>query len=245
MHFRHLFPLLATLSPLVHGASEPVTFEKHIRPILKAQCFHCHGEEGEMKGGLDVRLARFILKGGDEGPAIVPGKAAESHLLKMVQEGEMPKGKAKLKDKEIALIEQWISQGAKTARPEPQTLGPEHAFTDEDRAWWSLQPIRKPAVPAAIKDARKITNAIDAFVSDKLAPNQLSFSPEADAVTLIRRMSYDLTGLPPTPAEVTEFKKAVALNRETAIRALIDRLLASPHYGEKWGRHWLDVARYA
>lgn len=248
MHFRHLFPLLATLSPLVHGASEPVTFEKHIRPILKAQCFHCHGEEGEMKGGLDVRLARFILKGGDEGPAIVPGKAAESHLLKMVQEGEMPKGKAKLKDKEIALIEQWIAQGAKTARPEPQTLGPEHAFTDEDRAWWSLQPIRKPAVPAAIKDARKITNAIDAFVSDKLAPNQLSFSPEADAVTLIRRITFDLTGLPPTPEEVESFVKASAQGAAEARKAYeahIERLLARPAYGERWGRHWLDIAGYA
>jgi len=242
MHLRHLVFHIIALAPWAHGAAEPVTFEKHIRPILKAQCFHCHGEEGETKGGLDVRLARFILKGGDEGPAIVPGKAAESHLLKMVKEGEMPKGKAKLKDKEIALIEQWIAQGAKTARAEPQTLGPEHAFTDEERAWWSIQPIKQPKVPA-VKAA--ITNAIDAFVAEKLAPNQLSFSPEADPVTLIRRLTFDLTGLPPTPEEVDAFVTAATRGKHQAYDAAITRLLASPAYGERWGRHWLDIAGYA
>ncbi|SKB06438.1 Planctomycete cytochrome C [Prosthecobacter debontii] len=231
------------LAPLAaSGASGTITFEKHIRPILKAQCFHCHGEEGEVKGGLDVRLTRFLLKGGDEGPAIVPGKAAESHLLKMVQSGEMPKGKSKLKATEIALIEQWIAQGAKTIRPEPETLGPEHAFTDEERAWWSIQPIQRPKVPA-VKVA--ITNPIDAFIADKQAANQLSFSPEADPVTLIRRLSFDLTGLPPTPEEAQAFVAAYVKAPQQAYDEAITRLLASPAYGERWGRHWLDIAGYA
>ncbi|TDU80847.1 cytochrome c [Prosthecobacter fusiformis] len=247
MHTLRSVLLLTALAPLAHGAAEPVTFEKHIRPILKAQCFHCHGEEGETKGGLDVRLARFILKGGDEGPAIVPGKAAESHLLKMVREGEMPKGKAKLKDKEITLIEQWIAQGAKTARPEPEKLGPEHAFTDEERAWWAFQPIKKPALPAARETAR-ITNAIDSFVSAKLESNKLSFSPEAGPITLLRRLTFDLTGLPPTPEDAAAFAAAASqgpVEYRQAYEAAIERLLSSPAYGERWGRHWLDIAGYA
>ncbi|HEY1048996.1 MAG TPA: c-type cytochrome domain-containing protein, partial [Prosthecobacter sp.] len=136
--------MLVTALPAV---AAPLTFEKDVRPILKAHCFHCHGEEGEMKGGLDVRLARFILKGGKSGPAVVAGKTAESHLLELVKDGEMPKGKAKLSDKDIGVLESWIAEGAKTARPEPEKLGPEHAFTDEERAWWSLQPVREVKPP--------------------------------------------------------------------------------------------------
>ncbi|HEY1080966.1 MAG TPA: DUF1549 domain-containing protein, partial [Prosthecobacter sp.] len=244
MHTRYTAPLLlATLVPWAAGAAEPVTFEKHIRPILKAQCFHCHGEEGEMKGGLDVRLARYILKGGDEGPAVVPGKTADSHLLTMVRNGDMPKGKAKLKDSEIALIESWIAQGAKTARPEPEKLGPEHAFTDEERAWWALQPIRRPAVP--VVKAVRVTNPVDAFVAEKMAAKKLAFSPEADATTLVRRITFDLTGLPPTPEEVSNFVAASVRNAAVAQRDLVERLLASTAYGERWGRHWLDIAGYA
>src|SRR5262245_56473150 len=107
----------------VQGASS-LTFEKDVRPIVKTNCFQCHGEEGETKGGLDVRLARFILKGGESGPAVVAGDAAKSHLLELVKKGEMPKKKAKLKDADIATLEQWINEGAKTARVEPEKLGP-------------------------------------------------------------------------------------------------------------------------
>ena len=140
-------PLIALVIASPLWAGEVLTFEKHVRPILKAQCFHCHGEDGETKGELDVRLARFLIKGGKDGPAIVPGDAAKSHLLELVKKGEMPKGKAKLKDKDIATLEQWVAQGAKTSRVEPEKLGPEHAFTDEERAWWAFQPIKKPALP--------------------------------------------------------------------------------------------------
>lgn len=244
------------LLPAHAWAGEALTFEKHVRPILKAQCFHCHGEEGETKGGLDVRLARFIMIGGKEGPAIVPGSAAESHLLQLIKEGEMPKGKAKLKDSEIATIEQWITQGARTARPEPQTLGPEHAFTDEERAWWALHPIRRPQVNDEIRMTNSevsgrmpsFSNAIDAFIAEKLAPTGLSPSPAAAPATLIRRLTFDLTGLPPSPEEVEAFASAAIHGKQESSRAyesLIDRLLASPAYGERWGRHWLDIAGYA
>jgi hypothetical protein len=226
-----------------HAFEIKVTFEKDVRPILKAQCFHCHGEDGETKGGLDVRLARSILKGGESGAAVVPGKAAESHLLKMVREGEMPKGKAKLKAEQVETIERWIAQGAKTARPEPEKLGPEHAFTDEERAWWALQPIRKPVRPVGA--ARVQANPIDDFVAQKQAEKDLAFSPEADPVTLIRRATFDLTGLPPTPEEVDAFVAEHTADARSAMRNLIERLLASPAYGERWGRHWLDIAGYA
>jgi mono/diheme cytochrome c family protein len=256
----HLALVLLAAAP-AWAAAAPVMFEKDVRPILKTHCFQCHGEEGEMKGGLDVRLARFILKGGKDGPVIVPGKVAESHLLDLVKKGEMPKGKTKLKDQDIATLEAWVAQGAKTARPEPEKLGPEHAFTDEERAWWSLQPIAKPVVPSlrfkvsSSQSAATASNfkpetlnlklGIDAFIAAKLTEKGLSFSPEADPVTFIRRASFDLIGLPPTPAEVDEFFAAYIKNPQLSIERLVDRLLASPHYGERWGRHWLDTAGYA
>ncbi|MBL9177069.1 MAG: hypothetical protein JNM65_03335, partial [Verrucomicrobiaceae bacterium] len=155
-----LLPMM--LLTAVPAVAVPLTFEKDVHPILKAHCFHCHGEEGEMKGGLDVRLARFLLKGGKHGPAIVPGKTAESHLLELVKAGDMPKGKAKLKDKDIATLEAWIAEGAKTARPEPEKLGPEHAFTDEERSWWSLQPLSNPKVPSCKSQVSGSPNASSA-----------------------------------------------------------------------------------
>ena len=140
-------PALLAIGLAGPAVAAPV-FEKDVRPILKAHCFHCHGEDGEEKGELDVRLARFLLEGGESGPALVAGKPAESHLLEVLKKGEMPKGKAKLPDKDITTIEAWILAGAPTLRPEPETLGPEHQFTEEERSWWSLQPIRRPEVPA-------------------------------------------------------------------------------------------------
>lgn len=211
-------------------------FEKDVRPILKAHCFHCHGEDGEKKADLDVRLARFLVKGGKSGPALVAGKPAESHLLEVLKSGEMPKEKPKLSDQDIDTIEQWILAGAPTARPEPETLGPEHQFTEEERGWWSLQPIQRPEVPAK-KDPRE-QNPIDAFVRVELEKQGLSFSDEADPATLARRLAYDLTGLPPG-AVIGEGDSV------TDYGSLLTELLASPHYGERWGRHWLDVAGYA
>jgi hypothetical protein len=255
IHFIHVprFNLLPSLivSALVAGglstslAAAELTFEKDIRPILKTNCFQCHGEDGETKGGLDVRLRRSLAKGGEHGPAIVPGKPRESKLFQLVSEGEMPKDKKHLAEKDIATIGKWIEQGAKTARPEPEKLGPEFAFTDEERAWWAFQPVKKPAVPEAGGRGSEVGNPIDAFLLAKLAEKGLSFAPETDPVTLIRRATFDLTGLPPTPEEVDAFVAQSIRHPEAALEALIDRLLASPRYGERWGRHWLDVAGYA
>lgn len=238
--FQSLVVILTALPVIGLRAATPV-FEKDIRPILKAQCFQCHGEAGETKGGLDVRLRRFIAKGGESGPAIVPGAPAKSHLLELVKAGKMPKGKARLSDAQIATLEAWIAGGAPTVRTEPETLGPEHAFTDEERAWWSLQPVKKPAVPALTG----LENPVDAFLAKAMREKHLDFSPEADPVTLLRRLTFDLTGLPPTPEEVDTFLNETKRDAGAAYVAAVDRLLGTPAYGERWGRHWLDVAGYA
>ncbi len=220
-----------------------LTFEKDIRPILKTHCFHCHGEAGETESGLDVRLRRFLEKGGESGPAIMPGDSAASHLIEQLTSGEMPKKKAKLPEADIQKIAAWIDAGAPTARPEPEELGDGYFFTEEDRAWWSFQPIERPAVPTVKDPAAK--NAVDAFLAAEMTENGLEFSPQASAGTLIRRLSFDLTGLPPTPERIDQFAADFAKDNEAAYLALIDELLASPAYGERWGRHWLDVAGYA
>src|SRR6266849_4522432 len=128
-------------------AVPPPTFEKDIRPILKAHCFDCHGEGEKLKGGLDLRLRRLVLKGGDEGPVIVPGKPERSLLFKLVHSGEMPKRDKKLTREQVALIKEWIASGAKTARSEPTTLARGSSITEEERAFWSFQPIRQPKIP--------------------------------------------------------------------------------------------------
>ena len=223
------------------GTSAAVDFETHVRPILKAHCWQCHGEEDEPKGALDSRLARFLLKGGDSGPAIVPGKHAESLLYERVAAGEMPPGKKKLSARDIEMIAQWIDEGAKTLRAEPESLAAGDTFTDQERSHWSFQPIRRPPLPS-VRKAELVGSRIDAFLLSRLESKNLSFGPEADRSTLIRRLSYDLTGLPPTPEALERF---VADAAPDAYDRLVDSLLASPAYGERWGRHWLDIAGYA
>lgn len=216
-------------------------FEKDVRPILKAHCWHCHGEEQELKGGIDTRLAGLLLKGGDSGPALVPGDHAGSLLYQRMASGEMPPGKKKASAEELALIARWIDDGATTARPEPETLAAGHSFTEEEKTHWSLQPIVEPDVPAVVH-AELVRSPIDAFLLSKLEAKGLSFSAEADRETLIRRASFDLTGLPPSPEAIDKF---VADPSPEAWSSLIDELLNSTAYGERWGRHWLDVAGYA
>ena len=225
-------PLLASPSPV---------FEKDIRPIFKAHCFECHGEGEKLKGGLDLRLRRLMLKGGDEGPVIVPGKPDKSLLFKLVHNGDMPKREKKLTREQVALIKQWIAAGAKTVRAEPAEIGKGAGITEEERAFWSFQPIRQPAIPKT-KPKDRARTPVDAFLVSGMAKQKLSFSPEAERITLLRRACFDLTGLPPTPAQVEAFLADAAPD---AYEKLIDRLLDSPHYGERWGRHWLDVAGYA
>jgi hypothetical protein len=221
-------------------AASPV-FEKDIRPILKAHCFECHGEGEKLKGGLDLRLRRLMLKGGDDGPVLVPGKPDKSELFKMVHSGDMPKRDKKLTPEQVALIKQWIATGAKTARPEPAEIGKGSGITEDERAFWSFQPIRQPAIPKT-KPKDRARTPVDAFLLHAMARQKLGFSPDAEKVTLLRRAHFDLTGLPPTPAEVEAF---LADTAPDAYERILDRLLESPHYGERWGRHWLDVAGYA
>ncbi len=227
---------------LTNGTAESApTFEADVRPILKAHCWQCHGEEEELEGSLDARLARFLLAGGDSGPAVVPGKHAESRIYERISTGEMPPGEKKLSPDAIQTIARWIDAGGLTARPEPETLAAGDIFTEEDRAHWSFQPIRRPAVPR-VAHADAVTTPIDAFLLERLEAQSQSFGPAADRATLIRRLSFDLTGLPPAPEAVERFINDPASD---AYERLVDDLLASPAYGERWGRHWLDVAGYA
>jgi len=218
-----------------------LTFEKDVRPIFKAYCFECHGEGAELKGSLDLRLQHFMVKGGDSGPAIAPGKIEESFLIDRIKSEEMPPGEVKLDAKQLATITSWIEQGAKTDGPEPKTLEKGLHITAEERNYWAFQPIKNSTIPA-IADSKLVQTPIDAFLLQKLEANGMTFSSLADRTTLIRRAYFDLLGLPPTPEEVQEF---LADKRPDAFAHLIDQLLDSPHYGERWGRHWLDVAGYA
>ncbi|MBI3874542.1 MAG: DUF1549 domain-containing protein, partial [Verrucomicrobia bacterium] len=154
----------------------------------------------------------------------------------------MPKGKEKLKREQIETIRQWIAGGARTAGPEPAEIGEGPHFTEVEKNFWFWQPVKRPKVPKVQSPKSKVQSPIDAFLLAKLSEKKLAFSPEADKVTLIRRATFDLLGLPPTPAEADAF---LADNSPDAYEKLMDRLLASPHYGERWGRHWLDVAGYA
>ncbi len=256
MLFRNTSLLLFASLTVARALDREVTFERDVRPILKAHCTGCHGEEEELKGGVDLRLRRFMDKPLKEGGhVVVPGKPDESELVLLVREGEMPKKGKKLTPEQLAVLEQWVAQGAKTTKPEPQTLAPGMFITDEDREWWAFKPIVRPAVPSLerqvagspnskpeTRNPKPVSNPIDAFVLAKLRKHKLDFAPEADRRTLIRRVTLDLTGLLPTPAEVDAFAADPAPD---AYEKLVDRLLASTAYGERWARHWLDVAGYA
>ena len=167
------FSLLLCLGT-AQAAGEPAFFETHARPILKAFCVECHGEESKPKGGLDLRLARTTLKGGESGPAIVAGNPEASDLISRVRDGTMPPGKKKLSPAEIETLARWIRDGAKTNRPEPQTAAAGMLITAEDRAWWAFQPIRAPKVP----DARgTIRSPVDAFILDRLGREKWEMNP--------------------------------------------------------------------
>ena len=220
--------------------ADDVFYERDIRPILKAHCFHCHGEEGVMEANLDLRLARFISKGGDSGPAIVSGMAVDSILVSRIESGEMPPEDKSLSRLEIETIRKWIDQGARTASPEPESISEEY-FTEEESRFWSFQPIIKRKIPL-LNAHHEFASPVDFFILAKLRAQLLDFSEKASRETLIRRLSFDLLGIPPTADAITEFVKD---DSPDAYEQLVDRLLASPQYGERWGRHWLDVAGYA
>src|SRR5262245_5519596 len=168
-------------------AAEPeLTFEHQIRPILKAHCLRCHGEDEPIEGNLDLRLVRFHKKGGDSGPALVPGKPDESLLLTRIRDGEMPpEGATPLKPEQVQLIARWIAAGANTIRPEPETAE-SSAITEDDRNFWAFQPLQSPTVPQP-HNTSGVRNFIDAFVRQRLENEELLPAEEADRPTLLRR----------------------------------------------------------
>ena len=160
---RPLLPVLLVLSASPSVGSD-VTFESHVRPILKAHCFQCHGEAGEKQGGLDLRLRRFIAAGGESGPAFVENNPSESYILERVLSGEMPPGDDKqLSKADIRILDEWIKSGAKTAREEPTEIGDGPLFTEEERNYWAFQSVRRPAIPT-LSDASQVRTPIDAFL---------------------------------------------------------------------------------
>ena len=220
-------------------------FEKRVRPVLAERCYACH--TNSKLGGLQLDSRDAILKGGKSGPAIVPGKPGESLLIKAVNQTDprlkMPMTGPKLTDDQIAALSHWVEIGAPWTASKsgaPQTKKG-FTITPEQRAFWSLQPLHKPAVPE-VKDPSWVKNPIDNFILAKLEQKGLNPVKAADKRVLLRRATYDLTGLPPTPEEIEAFEKDKSSD---AYEHVVDRLLASPHYGERWARHWMDVVRYA
>ena len=220
-------------------------FESKVRPIFADNCYRCHSEKAEkLKGELRLDTPEAVLKGGASGPAIVAGDPDASLLIKAVRHThprlQMPfKGK-KLAADQILILENWIKMGA----PVPNSAVVSGPLTVVARAranHWAFQQVRKPAVPA-VADSTWVKNPIDNFVLAMLQRKHIKPAPPADRRVLIRRVTYDLTGLPPTPEEVRAF---VEDQQPDAYSRVVERLLASPHYGERWARYWLDVARYA
>jgi mono/diheme cytochrome c family protein len=219
------------------SADRKIDFARDVQPILQSTCYECHGEN-KKKGGLRLDARAFVMKGGATGPAIVPGDAGKSLLLHYVLgthgKKRMPLNKDPLKPAQIAVLTAWVDQGATW----PDALANEKAANETH---WAFVAPDCPDLPA-VKDASWPKNPIDTFVLARLEKEGLKPSPEASKETLIRRASLDLVGLPPTLKEVDDF---LADASPDAYEKVVDRLLASPHYGERWGRHWLDIARYA
>jgi len=213
-------------------------FVEKVAPVLRQRCIVCHNDL-KLRGGLDLTTRDGLLKGGESGPVVIAGKSNKSRLVGMVSGAtqKMPKQGAKLTAEEVADLRQWIDDGADW----PKTL----TLNDGEKRragpdWWSLQSLKKPPLPG-VKDQGWVRNPIDAFILATLEAKGLKPSPEADRATLLRRVTYDLHGLPPTPEEVDAFVNATTPD---AYEKVVDRLLASPRYGERWGRHWLDVVHY-
>jgi hypothetical protein len=221
-------------------------FENKIRPILVDNCYSCHSQQSpKIKGGLRLDTREGLLKGGDTGPAIKPGDAEQSLLIKAVRYTDndlrMPPKNKMLAAAQIASLEAWVKMGAPDPRASQTGMATVATIRDKARAHWAFQPIQEPKVPA-VRNKRFVRTPVDNFILARLESAKLAPSPMADKHTLIRRATFDLTGLPPTPEEVAAFE---ADKSPEAFARVVDRLLASPRYGERWGRHWLDVARYA
>ncbi|MEO8369630.1 MAG: PSD1 and planctomycete cytochrome C domain-containing protein [Candidatus Solibacter sp.] len=229
-------------------AADSVSFSADIRPIFESSCWQCHGSAIQLSK-LDLRTRAAAVKGGVRGPAMVPGKAADSRLYRLISGLEKPSMPmdGKLTASQISKIGEWIDQGAPwdaAAESSPAMASApsrleEMEISPETRSYWAFQKPVRPNVPAV---SASLTNPIDLFLEKTRREKGLKAAPRADRITLMRRAYMDLIGLPPTPAQTAEY---LADDSPLAWEHLIDKLLASPHYGERWGRHWLDVARYA
>ncbi len=254
MKLRHGIPfclvlLAGSLFPSVSAAQDkkptPAAiqfFETKVRPVLVENCFECHSGK-KHRGGLSLESQAGMLEGGDTGPALVPGHPEKSLLVKAIlHDGKlkMPKNK-KLKGDEIDALSQWIKMGAPWPGSDKAVKKGEFQISDKDRAHWAYQAVKRPTAPE-VKDKAWVRNPIDAFILGKLEAKGLAPAPPASKQEIARRLYYDLTGLPPTPKDIEAFVNDAASD---AYEKLVDKLLASPHYGEKWARHWLDLVRYA
>ena len=235
------------MSGISAAVSELDFFESKIRPVLVANCYECHSVQaanlGKQKGGLLLDTKDGIRTGGDTGPAVVPGHVSESLLLKALRQEDLempPKGK--LSDEVIADFSRWIEMGAIDPR-EPSATSPKSTTIDSSDHWAFKAP-QKPSLPTVV-DSGWGQSKLDRFILHQLETRQLSPVPSASPEVLVRRIYFNLLGLPPTPRQVGEFLKSSTEDHASAIAKLVDSLLDSPHYGERWGRHWLDVARYA
>jgi mono/diheme cytochrome c family protein len=238
-----LIAVIASAPLLAWADTAPADyFEMKVRPLLAKNCFSCHTQS--KMGGLSLTSREDLMKGGASGPAVKPGDAEGSLLYQAVKHTharlKMPPS-GKLSDEEAEILASWIKAGAVWPEHKAQPKQDGYRITPEQRAWWSFQPVKKPAAPAA-KDRSWAQTDIDRFLLARMEAKGLKPAPAADRRTLIRRAYYDLTGLPPSNEEVNAFVKDRSLD---AFAKVVDRLLASPRYGERWGRHWLDVARYA
>ena len=223
-------------------------FEKKIRPVLVSECYKCHSKEKKVKGELRLDWRGGWQKGGESGAAIIPGRVGKSLLIQAIRHADadlkMPP-KKKLSAAQIADFEKWVAMGA----PDPRTTSEASAEEKEldlaaARKFWAFQPVRKLPAPK-VKRADWPQTDIDRFVLAALEAKGIGPVRDADDLTLLRRIYFDLIGLPPTPKQMAEFEKAANVNRQSAIENAVDALLASPHFGERWGRHWLDVVRFS
>ena len=237
--------LLLTVGTLASADTAGIEFfEKQIRPVLVERCYECHSEGGKAKGDLKLDSSDSLRKGGVSGPTIVPGRPDQSLLIKAIrQSGElkMPAKGQPLSTQQIAAFEEWIRMGAPDPREKGVQAGPPLSDPEKVRNHWAFLPVKNPPLPN-LSDAKKELTPIDAFIRAKLDAHKLTPSVSDNKRALIRRAAFDLTGLPPAVADIDAF---LADNAPDSFAKVIDRYLASPRYGERWARHWLDVARYA
>ena len=223
-------------------------FEKKIRPVLVSECYKCHSKEKKVKGELRLDWRGGWQKGGESGAAIIPGQVGKSLLIQAIRHSDadlkMPP-KKKLSAEQIADFEKWVAMGASDPRTTGDASASEKKLNlDAARQFWAFKPVSKPPVPK-LKLTDWAYTDIDRFVLSALEGKGLGPVQDADNLTLLRRLYFDLIGLPPTPDQMATFEQAATKDRKAAIAKVVDELFASPHFGERWGRHWLDVVRFS